>query len=420
MNLIQGQIMNDEQARETVPALYEMLTATLQNGPLPAGKVIEACGKLLENLDREKVLGVLAEGGMSREKAGRGLAEALKIMSPDALSMRVRTELDVPAADHGPELFRRPLGTLFHIAAGNVDALPAYSVIEGLLAGNINILKLPKGADPLSVVLLKQLTEYVPELAEYIYVFDFTSADTEMLERMAEVSDAVVVWGGTEAVQAVRRMARANTKIIEWGHKLSFAYVTEDVTDGQLDGIAFNVMDTNGLLCSSCQGVYVDTEDVSVAEKTGRRLFEAIRRCAGAEEKDSSIRAAGTVGMYTEEIENTIKKDRLVLRGAGCGVVVRRDSALEPSYGYGNIWVKLLPRRDIVKVLKCYKGFLQTAALECGKEDRQELTDRLFAAGVDRITGGKTMSQVTAGEPHDGRLSLREYSKLVCQERDRL
>lgn len=36
-----------------------------------------------------------------------------------------------------------PLGVLFHIAAGNAEALPAYSVAEGLLMGNVNLLKLP-------------------------------------------------------------------------------------------------------------------------------------------------------------------------------------------------------------------------------------------------------------------------------------
>ena len=37
----------------------------------------------------------------------------------------------------------RPLGVLLHIAAGNAEGLPFFSVVEGLLAGNINILKLP-------------------------------------------------------------------------------------------------------------------------------------------------------------------------------------------------------------------------------------------------------------------------------------
>ena len=44
---------------------------------------------------------------------------------------------------------------------------------------------------------------------------------------MADAADGIVVWGGDEAVLAVRQLAAANVKIIEWGHKASFAYVAK-------------------------------------------------------------------------------------------------------------------------------------------------------------------------------------------------
>ena len=64
---------------------------------------------------------------------------------------------------------------LLHIAAGNVDGLPAYSVAEGLLTGNINILKLPQADNGLSIEILRQLIAVEPALTDFIFMVDKTS-----------------------------------------------------------------------------------------------------------------------------------------------------------------------------------------------------------------------------------------------------
>lgn len=106
-----------------------------------------------------------------------------------------------------------PLGTLFHIAAGNREGLPVYSVLEGLLTGNINILKLPQADQGLSIEILQALLEIEPHLVEYIYVFDTPSTDLDAMCAMAAMSDGIVVWGGDEAVEAVRRFACAQQRV---------------------------------------------------------------------------------------------------------------------------------------------------------------------------------------------------------------
>ena len=113
-----------------------------------------------------------------------------------------------------------PLGTLLHIAAGNVDGLPAFSLAEGLLTGNINIVKLPQADDGLSLMIITTLIEIEPALSDFIYVFDTPSDDLPAMKRMADMADGIVVWGGDAAVSAVRQFAPAGAKLIEWGHKL--------------------------------------------------------------------------------------------------------------------------------------------------------------------------------------------------------
>ena len=159
-----------------------------------------------------------------------------------------------------------------------MDALPAFSVLEGLLTGNINLLKLPGGGDALSVVILNELIQIEPLIADYAMVFDLSSRDTGELARLAALADAVVVWGGDKAVRAVRNTVNPNMRIIEWGHKISFAYISGEASDEALRGIAQNICETNQTLCSSCQGIFVDTDDyndaVGFAERFAKVLGE--------------------------------------------------------------------------------------------------------------------------------------------------
>ncbi len=199
---------------------------------------------------------------------------------------------------------RYPLGILLHIASGNVDVLPAYSVIEGLLAGNINILKLPAGDSGLSVKLLSELIAIEPSLADYIYVFDVPSTELDTLKLLADYSDAVVVWGGDAAVSATRQFASASTKVISWGHKLSFAYADINATDNQFFDLAKHICTTNQLLCSSCQGIYVDTESKDEQVEFAKRFFSVLKEVnTELGYADFGMRAKNAISIYNERLE---------------------------------------------------------------------------------------------------------------------
>lgn len=193
------------------------------------------------------------------------------MLSREALELRVSTELGIqpfeersvtPPFGQTPISLRpMPLGTLLHIAAGNVDGLPAFSVVEGLLTGNVNLLKLPQADSGLSLEILQKLMELEPDIREFLYVFDTPSSDLGTLKRLADLADGIVVWGGETAVAAVRRFAPNGVKLIEWGHRLSFAYISgyED-EKRELAALARHIVTTKQLLCSSCQTIFLDTD----------------------------------------------------------------------------------------------------------------------------------------------------------------
>jgi hypothetical protein len=428
MNFADGKIIDAEEADLIAKRLPARVAAVLGAGRLDPLTVVDACEKLLAEIDAEKHLPILENIGISAHMARLYFDEVRLLFSREALLFRLRTELGFSDGDgdglssefvpYGADtrVVRRvePLGVLFHIAAGNADALPAFSVIEGLLAGNVNILKLPAADGGLSVLILSELVRVAPALRDYIYVFDYSSRDTEQIARLMDVADAVVVWGGDEAVRSVRAMAAPNTRVIEWGHKISFAYVSGTPSDADLEGIARNICETDQVFCSSCQGIFLDTAETEAPDRFGERFLPILERTAALipGNDDLGIRANVRLRLCTAELEAARTRDR-ILEGRGCSVTVCRDNALAPAIQFRNCWVKALPRQDLLSSLRPHKNHLQTVALLCPEPDRSALSDLLFRAGAVRIAAGADMSGYYCGMPHDGEFALRRYTKIV-------
>ncbi len=416
MILYRGKLIDSHVESRWLDSLYEDCVETLSTSSITKEQVISACDSLYHRVMAGEYDGLvrplLQAANISQER----FQQMARLFSREELEYKCSVELgkeSLSPLKDGTRRKRYPLGILFHIAAGNVDGLPAYSVIEGLLCGNINILKLPAGDNGLSVRLLYELIREEPALKDYIYVFDVPSAETQTLQRFADIADAIIVWGGDEALAAARRMADGKTRIIPWGHKLSFAYVTEQAREEELYRLAQHICETEQVFCSSCQGLFVDTEDETVLRDMGERFFALLKKTNAERGKaDIGMRGKNTIRLYNDKLE---KNDWQILNDEGVSVIIKNDSELELSYLFRNVWVKALPRKSIIRQLKKHKQHLQTCGLLCGEAERMELEALLSAAGLTRITKGD-QSRMTAGEAHDGMYPLRQYSRVVEME----
>ena len=347
---------------------------------------------------------------------------AARLMSRDALEARLRTELscapDDPASPIRHEI--RPLGTLFHIAAGNMDVLPAYSVVEGLLTGNFNILKLPSADSGVTVEILAELIREEPRIGDFAAVFDTPSADTDAMRKMAATADGIVLWGGEEAVSAVRTLAPAGARLIEWGHRLGFAYVSGEPADGELAALAAHIAETKQLLCSSAQVIYLDTSSMADLGAFADRFLPFLDAAAEARPvTDLGALAQLAVRRRCRELAAALgeRESGETVRGDACSLILKRDSALELSPLWGNVLVKRLPRANLLPVLRTAKGTLQTAGLLCPPGERDSLTELLLRAGVNRVTRAGNLSAAFPGEAHDGEYPLRRYTRIADIER---
>ena len=428
MNLIQGKLVNPKESDASLHKIPQYINKTLQKPLLSPSLVIDACHKLSLSLPDEAILPVLKSLGMEGPQAKTQLEDLRLLFTRETLASRLQIELGeqyenpitrtpVGASTEVTEQLY-PLGVLLHIAAGNMDGLPVFSIIEGLLSGNINLLKLPSVDGGLSVMILQKLCEIEPALAEYIYVFELSSTDLDSIRFLANLANAVVVWGGDEAIQAIRASTPPNTKIIEWGHKLSFAYVTKSgMTQEKLSGLAHNICATRQLLCSSCQGIFLDTPRWSDVLEFGQ-LFLPILEQAATQFPPISIgaKAQNTLQLYNQNLENIFIENSCVLQGKQASILLQKDQTLTISLQNNTPWVKRLPNQQIISKLHPYKEHLQTAALLCGEDEYAALRNKLWRAGVVRITKGFDMSHTYCGAAHDGDYPLRRYTRTVSSQ----
>jgi len=423
MILFEGTLLPDEKLDEVLEKLWDSCVSAIEKRTDMVKHVMDACDRILQRIkagNYDEIIQSLLQKGVVNQQQ---LKEMISYFDRENLQIKYDVELGVlrKEIDEGKRL--EPLGILFHIAAGNAEGLPFYSVLEGLLSGNVNILKLPSADDGLSVRILYELVTEEPALASYVCVLDVPSTNLAVMKQLGDMADGIVVWGGDEAVRAVRSMADPATQIISWGHKLSFAYATSDMFDGspehdaQLYELAKHICETRQLLCSSCQGIFVDTEEEAVVLAASERFLNILEEVNGQFPKEAiGIRGKMSIALYNEQLEakNT---GRILLRGKGVSVTVDMEQELILSHLFKNCWVKPLPKNNIIRVLKGKRGYLQTVGLLATKEKRKELTDLLVKAGVTRIAGSGNMSSMVPGAAHDGEYPLRRYCRIVEVEK---
>ena len=412
-----GTPLPDSELGPVLDHLEEEISQTLSGPPLEAEAVLGALDSLGAELDSGGLDALIAR------YAPPGAREELDRVRPQISRVSLEARLDLELGGlSGPRPFGRsevrPLGVILHIAPGNMAGLPAFTAVEGLLTGNINLVKLPHGDKGLTLAIFQKLVELEPRLAPWLYAFDVPSGDGAALRRLAALADGIVTWGGDGAVTALRSIAPPGCKLIEWGHRLSFAYLSgwEELPSPHMAALADHIVRTGGLLCSSCQVIYLDTDSVGDAEDFCYSFLQDLERAAAA--RCQTVGQAAQASLYAREaaleqlVDRSGSGDKF-FPGRGCSLTLREDSELELSHLHSNALVKRLPRRKLLSVLRRQRGRLQTAGLLCHPSEREELSALLARAGVTRVTAPGDMSDSFPCEAHDGEYPLRRYVRVV-------
>ncbi|MER7859100.1 acyl-CoA reductase [Amycolatopsis japonica] len=385
-------------------AVRARLGERLQDRGLPQSQIAETFDLLIDQLSRAEL-----ERKITRELGG---------LTPARLA---RFDFKLPVFEAWV-----PLGMLAHIASGNAPAVGALSCIEGLLTGNLNVVK-TSGADSLfTAEFLAALAEQDPtgKIAQRLIVLRFPSSRKEWLERMVAPADAVAVWGGEEAIAGVAALTGPGTRLIDWGPKLSFAYLTSDTWSAAdaLHGVAADICRIDQQACSSPQVIYLDTDDetqiFAFAERFAPVLADAVRQGQPRDPSDAEWAEINNTVLVARLEENLGLTKVITAEDGTWRVMADTRSVLRTSPLYRTVWVKPLPREKIAATLRPMRRYLQTVGLSASRQDTALLARTLVTSGVQRVTVPGRMLGGYAGEPHDGVYAMQRYSRRVDVQLD--
>ncbi|MFJ4196186.1 acyl-CoA reductase [Pseudomonas sp. NPDC089534] len=414
MYLINGQLRDHCTLGDALEKLHAELPRRLETA-LPCATVIAAATAFAERLQDPSVLPVL---DADQRQALIGFCR------PQSLRDKVERELgEQPASlrrlDYRQARFERwsPLGLVVHITPGNDPLLAFCAVVESLLAGNVNWLRPSSGDGGLTAHLLQALLQCDAggQLDGHVAVLPATTAQTRELCQWA---NGVSAWGGEAALQAIRRQLPAGCRWIDWGHRISFAYLTPDsASPAALDALADEVCRLDQQACSSPQWLLVDSDDPTVLHQIGAALAEAFERRAHRwPALEPSLQEASEITTQTAMArlgQSFAGQTGQVWGGACWRVIWTHDRQLAPSPLFRSLRLHPAPRALLTETLLPWRNVLQSCALLCPERETAELSRRLLAAGVTRLAPAPAIHDGYPGEPHDGVYALQRLSRRV-------
>ena len=403
----------------------ELICKDLAKGTPDIRRVIASLDKLGKYIvnEEEFLLDELMELGFSKAEALDIKKESIYVLSAEELFRKVKRELggfpfEINRLSTREDEFEgwMPVGVLGHVTSSNDAMLPFFSSVEGILTGNINVIKTATGAHKVAMKLIEKLCEIDESLCPYFYVFPLSSKDKNLLTAMFSLCNTVAVWGSDNAVKGVRSLAPSGVNIVEWGNRISFAYFTkEGTTKEKLKGLAVDVCVNDQQACSAPQLVYYETDSKDELIEFARNLMEQLQAVSDTyplhpmSQAERAELTAQTRMCYLEEVMNDAK----LFEGNGCRVFVKFDSELSASPLYRTVIVKAIKRTEIIAALRPFRSYLQSVGLSCGAKEIVTLSKLLLSGGVNRITEPGLMMSGYTGEPHDGVYAMTRYLKRI-------
>ncbi len=386
---------------------------------------IEALSRLGERLktDAGFLEKELTDLGLTQSEARAAREGAAEILDRDALHRTIRRELGgLPLEITRPRARENalegwlPVGVLGHVTSANDPLLPFLSAVEGLITGNINLVKTAHGAGAVAMKMAEALGEIEPALCPYLYIYPVSSQDEPTLSALFSLCDAIAVWGSDAAVAGVRKLAPPGTPVIAWGHRISFAYVTPaGRSAAALEGIARDVCANEQQACSAPQLVYYQTENRDELLAFAKEMYAALAATSPqfplhpmAEAEQAEITTQLELARCAEAMG-----DMAAHAAPDFRVLVGFNREPEPSPLYRTLRVKALPRAAILETLRPYRAYLQTVGLAADAGEVAELSPLFFRAGATRIVPPGRMLDGYVGEPHDGVYALGRYVRRV-------
>ncbi|MFT5390459.1 MAG: hypothetical protein ACI8PT_000644 [Gammaproteobacteria bacterium] len=318
---------------------------------------------------------------------------------------------------------------LYQSWAGNVPGLSLWSLISGLLVKAPTIGKLASAEPLFAGWFAEVLADVEPKLAQCMGIVWWPGGDEAREAAVLRHADVVLAYGGNEALAQIRARTPISTRVLSYGHKVSFGIVARSALDAQqawslAHQAAYDVVRYDQQGCYSPHVFFVERNGSVSPEEFAHYVANEL---ASFEHKFPrralAIDEASTIAKWrdNEEALGVSQAGRQLLSdpsGAWAVAYVETPENLTPS-GL-NRTVKIVAIDNVEEVaehVSPYRGVLQTAGVAAAPQALFQIAQMLGNVGVTRVTALGCMSAPEAGWHHDGRFNLLDLVTLTEIER---
>lgn len=122
-------------------------------------------------------------------------------------------------------------GIAFHIAPSNVPVNFAYSLVTGLVTGNINIVRVPSKEFPQVNIIVKAINDALDEnpfMKPYIYLVKY-ERNQLVNDIFSALCDTRIIWGGDSTIAEIRKSSLApRSTEVAFADRYSLAIIDSD------------------------------------------------------------------------------------------------------------------------------------------------------------------------------------------------
>jgi hypothetical protein len=336
-----------------------------------------------------------------------------------ALCSEVKNPLFLDDFQYSPELngYSRAFGPEFilSIFSENIPALPHLLFMRSALLKAACLGKVAAGEPTFAPLYLRTIEEIDPEMSQSMAVLYWRGGEEDVEKAALNLADAVIMFGGVEACESIKKKIPQGVKVLLHGHKLGFGVIGRKRLSRQgleelAASVAYDCSMFDQQACLAPHVYYTETGgEVSPKEfcqalaKAMEHLNLKMPRGKISPEEASAIHQLRAKYEFKE-----LQGEEVLLlaspRGTDWTVVYEKGPGIFTPSPL-NRFIRICGVEDIFQIpqiLKSIGSYLQNAAVAIGDEREKELIGRLGELGLARITSPGKMSVPSMMWHHDG------------------
>ena len=306
-----------------------------------------------------------------------------------------------------------------HIAAGNIPNPTWLSMVFGLLLRSTQFVKCASGASFLPRLFAHSIYQADPKLGACLEVAEWRGGNAALESILFAEADCVTATGNDETLAAIRAQLPVKTRLVGYGHRVSFGFVASGDLYGSrakriVARVADDVVAWNQLGCLSPHVIYVQTGGEVFPEHFAQMLADELEKREVSEPRgelpaEHAAAIATRRGIYEVRAAHSPETTRhwCSKDSTAWTVIYEADARFQISClnrfvyvkGVADLTVALQGADDI-------RGKVSTVGIAVPEDKAQEIATQLARWGATRICPLGQMQNPPLTWRHDGRPTL--------------